>query len=266
MALMNYTGRESIDRDLITIEAKKNAPVLTVYLKSKQGLKDNPKFNGCLVVIDAVLRTRAQRIELGSLADLPVSKEVVFSDFLPGDEVKFRLKIVDPGDKKITGEVSGLRVKGDKLEDPILGKRKTLLPVNWAAEGDEMKGQFWKLDYSNGNFPVLLLAKGKFTALGDVNRPEFRALAFPAIMKEVLTFAFVTKFDNIPVWAEDWNKLALLLGCDPIPQRAETANAPQEVEEHFENVCKWIDEVSAQFAHECRLELITSEFNGVRHE
>lgn len=262
MALMNYTGRESIARDLIMIEAKKNAPVLTVYLKSKQDLKDNPKFKDCQVVLDAVLRTRAQRMELGSLVDLPASKEVAFSDFQPGEEVKFRLKIVDPGDKKIIGEVSGLRVKSDKQDDPILGKKKTLLPVNWAAEGDEMKGQFWKLDYSNGNYPVLLLAKGKFTALGDVNLPVFRALAFPAIMKEVLTFAFVTKFDNIPAWAADWDKLATLLGCDPCPQRAETANAPQEVEEHFENVCKWIDDVSAQFAHECHLESITSEFKG----
>lgn len=260
MALMNYTGREAIDRSLITLVPKKNAPILTVFLKTQQPLKDNPKFSGCEVVIEAVLRIRAQRKELGALAELPTSAEIAFSEFLPGDEVQFRLKIVSPGDKKITGEVSGLRVKSDKPEEPAPGKRKSLLPVNWATEGDDMKGRFWKVDYSDPKYPVLLIAKGKFTACGDVNQPAFQALAFPAIMKEVLTYAFITRFCNSPTWTEDWGKLVSILGCDPCPERPEGADSPQEIEEHLESVRKWIDMASACFAHECRLDSITGEF------
>lgn len=260
MALMNYTGREAIDRDLIAIVPKKNAPVLTVFLNTQQSLKDNPKFNGCQVVIDAVLRTRAQRKELGMLAELAPSAEIAFSEFQPDDEVQFRLKIVSPADKVITGEVSGLRVKSDKPEELAQGKRKSLLPVNWATDGDDMKGRFWKVDYNDPKYPVLLIAKGKFTACGDVNQPAFQALAFPAIMKEVLTYAFVTRFCNAPTWAEDWKKLVALLGCDPCPERPEGADSPQEIEEHLESVRKWIDVASARFAHECHLDSISGEF------
>lgn len=260
MALMNYTGREAIDRDLIAIIPKKNAPVLTVFLKTQQPLKDNPRFGDCHVVLDAVLRTRAQRRELGPLADLAPSAEIAFDEFLPEDEVQFRLKVVRPADKVITGEVSGLRVKSDKPEEPASGKRKSLLPVNWATEGDGMKGRFWKVDYSDPKYPVLLLAKGKFAACGDVNHPAFQALAFPAIMKEVLTYAFATRFCNAPAWAEDWKKLVSLLGCDPCPERPEGADSPQEVEEHLESVRKWIDVASAAFANRCHIDSITGDF------
>lgn len=260
MALMNYTGREAIDRELVAIAPKREASVLTVFLKTQQALKDNPRFGGCQVVVDAVMRTRAQRQELGPLADLAPSVEIAFSEFLPDDEVLFRLKIVSPADKLITGEASGLRARSDKPEEPALGKRKSLLPVNWATDGDDMKGRFWKVDYNDPKHPVLLIAKGKFAACGDVNNPAFQALAFPAIMKEVLTYAFVMRFCNAPPWAEDWKKLVTLLGCDPCPERPDGADSPQEIEEHLESVRKWIDNASAWFAHGCRLDAITSEF------
>ena len=260
MALMNYTGRETIDRNLIAIVPKENAPVLTVFLKIQQPLKDNPHFNDCHVVLDAFLRMRAQRKEFKSLALLAPSTEIAFDEFLPDDEVQFRLKVVRPADKVITGEVSSLRVTSDKPEEPLPGTRKSLLPVNWATEGDGMKGRFWKVDFSDPKYPVLLLAKGKFTACGDVNQPAFQALAFPAIMKEVLIYAFVTRFCNAPAWADDWKKLVFLLGCDPCPERTEGADSPWAVEEHLESVRKWIEVVSAEFAHRCHLDSITGDF------
>lgn len=260
MALMNYTGREAIDRDLIAVVPKKNAPVLTVFLKTQQPLRDNPRFDGCHVVLDAVLRTRAQRMELGPLAELVPSVEIEFGEFLPDDEVQFRLKIVRPADKVITGEVSGLRIKSDKPEEPAPGRRKSLLPVTWATEGDGMKGRFWKVDFTTPQYPVLLIAKGKFAACGDVNNPAFQALAFPAIMKEVLTYAFVTRFCNPPPWTEDWKKLVSLLGCESCPERPEGADSPQEVEEHLESVRKWIDAASAHFASDCHLDSISGDF------
>ena len=265
MALMNYTGRESIDRSLIDIIGEKNAPVLTVYLKTSPELKNNPKYAGCMVSLDAIRSTKAERRELGTVEDLPQSVKVVFRDFPSSNGVSFRLKVVRPIDKMIFGVASNLHEKEEKSSDNDTGSRKPLLPVNWAEQSDNLKGRFWKLNLrvppSN---PTLLLAKGKFSSLGEVNQPAFRALAFPSIMREILTYAFIVRFENPPQWADDWATLAKYLGCNELPVLPDGAESPQEIEEHLEAVEEWIDDAAARFAEDCHLNDITSEFKFKR--
>ncbi len=260
MALMNYTGRESIDRSLIDIIGEKNAPVLTVYLKTSPELKNNPKYAGCMVSLDAIRSTKAERRELGAVEDLPQSVKVVFKDFPSSNGVSFRLKVVRPIDKMIFGVASNLHEKEEKSSDNDTGSRKPLLPLNWAEQSDNLKGRFWKLNFKVPSNPILLLAKGKFSSLGEVNQPAFQALAFPSIMREILTYAFIVRFENPPQWADDWAKLAKYLGCDELPVLSDRAESPQEIEEHLDAVAEWIDDVAASFAEDCRLVEITSEF------
>ena len=114
MALMNYTGREAIDRGLITIVSEKNVLPLTVYLKVDNSLKNNPRYENSNVVLEAVLRTMSQRVDLGAVADLASSVKVVFKNFMVSEGVLYTLKVVRQSDKMIAGEVDRLREKEDK--------------------------------------------------------------------------------------------------------------------------------------------------------
>ena len=257
MAVLNFTGREDIDRKLVEITHEKDVRPLKIYLKTDPALKDEPKYAGCNVVLEAYLRTKAERRELGPIADLKTKEEVVFKEFDSPENVQFRLKIVNPSDKMLKGYVSGLKEREKKQESDSESNRVPLLPVNWAADTDNMGGRFWKLDLAG---PTLLLAQGKFASLGDVTQPVFKALAFPSIMREVLTEAFITRFDNPPPWAENWERLAQILGAEARPSLPDSEKSRQVIQEHFENVRAWIDSVAALFAKDCKLSAISSEF------
>ena len=259
MALMNYTGRETIDRGLVTIVSEKNVRPLTVYLKVDKSLKDNPRYENSNVVLEAVLRTMSERVDLGAVSELAPSVKVEFRNFMVSEGVLYTLKIVRQSDKMIAGEVDRLREKEEKsLKEEAL-RRKTLLPVNWAADGDNMKSRFWKVNF-NGMHPVLLIAKGKFSDKAAVNQPAFQALAFPAIFSEILTHTFITRFDNPPPWADDWDTLANVIGCDPRPSLKEDEDRRSELSDYFESVHEWIDDAAARFSDDCNLKRINSEF------
>ena len=177
MALMNYTGREAIDRGLITIVSEKDVLPLTVYLKVDNSLKNNPRYENSNVVLEAVLRTMSQRVDLGAVADLAPSVKVVFKNFMVSEGVLYTLKIVRQSDKMIAGEVDRLREKEDKPLKDETSRRKTLLPVNWAAEGDNMKSRFWKVNY-NGPNPCYFLPRGSLATRQPLISPRFRLWRF----------------------------------------------------------------------------------------
>ena len=257
MAVLNFTGREDIDRKLVEVTCEKDVRPLKMYLMTEPELKENAKFAGCNVVLEAYLRTKAERRELGPIADLKPKVEVVFKEFDSPENVQFRLKIVNPSDKKLAGCVSGLKERVKKQENDSESNRVPLLPVNWAVDTDNMNGRFWKLDMKG---PTLVIAKGKFASLGDVNQPAFKALAFPAIMKEVLSEAFITRFDNPPPWSENWERLAQILGAEERPTLPDGESSRQAIQDYFEEVREWIDSVAALFAADCKLSAISSEF------
>lgn len=259
MALMNYTGRETFDRGLVTIVSDKNILPLTVYLKVDKSLKDNSRYENCNIVLVAALRTMSQRVDLGAVSGLAPSVQVVFRNFMTAEGVLYTLKVVRQSDKMIAGEVGRLREKEDKPLDDETSRRRTLLPVNWAADGDNMGSRFWKVNY-NGPTPVLLLAKGKFSDKAAVNQPAFQALAFPSILSEILTYTFITRFDNPPPWTNDWDVLARVIGCDPRPTIPEDAEGRTELSDYFDQLEAWIDDASARFSDDCNLKRITSEF------
>lgn len=262
MPLLNFTDREDIDRSLIEIAVDESSANLIAFLKTKQALRQNERYVGCDVVFEARMGMKAQRTELGPIEDLGPSKEARFEEFSTTEKPSFCLKIVRPGSKTIVGKVEGLRPNNEPKKDEVSDK-KPLLPVNWATEADNMKNRFWKVGLE-GTYPILLLQRGKFTTLGDVNQPEFQALAFPEILVEILTHAFVVHFANPPAWSEDWEKLADLLGAEPRPQLERSGDGTQlsssAIEDHLDSVRTWIDRVADRFASDQKLMRIDSQF------
>lgn len=253
MAVWNYTGRRDIDRRLVTVAVEDGASPLKVYLRADPSLKSDPAYAGCSVVLEAHLRTRAERADLGPLAALASSVEVVFPEFLLPDDVGFALKIVNPSDRRIAGVLENIRGRGerDRREDGPR-KRKSLLPVNMASDADNLKDRFWAVSFATASHPTLLLNRRKFRSLGDANGDAFRALAFPAVLREVLSYAYVVQFSAPPTWRDDWAALVRNLTGEEPPDDPDPGD-PRALGEYFENVSAWIDAACARFSQDCRL-------------
>jgi len=263
MSTFNYTGRVQLERGVAQfVQASAVAPLSVYFYNAIAELKP---FAGCDVVLEAHFQTRAQRVALGKVEALAKKVEVVFGDFADGEGVLFSIKLVEPGTKKIraVAERFTLLKKGKgKGEDGDSGKKRSPIGVKWAEPADELGGRFWKLALSKSSKPTILLKRGKFKGLSDVNSPEFSVLAKPAIVKEALTYAFVENFDDFPPWAKDWYALGVkVLGvADDAPEEEPDTDDASAVEEYRERTQKWIDAVAAAFATKCGHESVTSEF------
>ena len=253
MAIWNYTGRADIDRRLVAVSVDDGARPLKVYLRTDPALKADAAYAGCSVVLEAHLRTKAERADLGPLAALAPSVEVEFREFLLPDDVQYALKIVNPSDRRIAGVLAGIRGHEEKdRRDDDSRKRKTLLPVNMASDADNLKERFWAVSFATASHPTLLLNRKKFRSLGDANGDAFRALAFPAVLREVLTYAYVVQVQSPPTWRDDWETLVRNLTGEEPPDDPDPGDA-RALGEYFENVSAWIDAACARFSQECRL-------------
>ncbi len=262
MPLLNFTDREDIDSNLIDIDIDESAATLIVFLKTKQVFRQNEHFVGGNVILEAHMGVKAQRVDLGPIEGLGASNEVHFDDFVANETPSFCLKIVAPGNKKILGIAKMLSPKNKPEKDEDADK-KPLLPVNWANESDNMQHRFWKVGLE-GSYPILLLQRGKFTSLGQVNQAEFQALAFPQILTEILSHAFIVHFANPPSWSDDWEKLVYFLGAEPRPilERSVDGTPPtmSAIEDYLDSVRIWIDQIADRFAADQKLMRIDSQF------
>jgi hypothetical protein len=94
----NYTNRDRILLSDAEIKIVQGEPKLTVYLTSDFNAQGKYLATD-IVVIEAYRFTKAQRIELGTVCELPKKCKIVFDDFVDPLNVKYRLKIVDPETK-----------------------------------------------------------------------------------------------------------------------------------------------------------------------
>lgn len=254
MAVLNYTDRRDIDRRLVTVSVEEDSSPLKVYLRANPSLKSDAAYAGCAVVLEAFLRTKAERVELGPLAGLAPSVEAVFGGFLSAEDVRFRLKFVTLEKRRIAGVLDNIRGRGDKDSGKKdARKRKTLLPVNMASDSDGLKDRFWVVSFATAAHPTLLLNPKKFLVPEDANDNAFRALAFPAVLREILTYAFVVRFLAPPSWRDDWATLVRNLnGEDPPEEPADPGDA-RALGDYFGKVGEWIDAACARFSQDCRL-------------
>lgn len=251
----NFTGREALASKDFEIKPDTRSPRLSVFFK--QHLAELKKYAGCEVKLSAYRATKSQRVDLGLIDKIPPSLKVEFDQFPDADGVHFQVKVVEPATKKI-------RAKIDNLNPPKTAKLKKtktrgLLPVLRAKANEGLKGRFWNLKFTSDN-PILLITN-RFPSVNSVNELPFQALAWPAIMKEVLTYAFIVKCQAFPKWSDDWLTLATkVLGVsDGAPEVEPSA---KEVEVYLETTAKWIDDVAAAFATKRNLSGITSEFKN----
>ena len=252
----NFTGREEFSRKDFEVKVDAKSHRLTIFLK--QHLSLLKKYFGCDVMITAYRTTRSQRVELGLVDSLEASRKVEFTEFVDAEGVQFKVIVVEPGTKRIRAKVEGLKADAHKKLKKT--KNRSLLPVLMANANEGLGGRFWKIAFTADN-PTLLLARSKFKqGTSSANDLPFQALAWPAIIKDVLTHAFVVKAaTGFPKWAEDWKTLAMkVLGVSE--GAPEDEPAPKDMGVYLEKTEKWIDDVAAAFATKRGIAEISSEF------
>ena len=249
----NYTNRERIRLSDVSVSVEHSVKPLKVFLVAK--LDAYKSFaNNDRVVLEAIRRTKAQRKDLGTVAGLGEKKAVEFEEFPDGEDVYYRLKVVDANTPRIKGMAEKI-TRADKPDQqtPMQG----IFPVQFADPADGLKEQFWKVYYSSSG-PVLLLAPEKVRNKDCVKTAEFKALVWPQALHNVLTYAFLICGDNPPEWAEDWAKFAEARGAGKAPEwtTGESTN--------LREIHDWIEQAVACFSEFARLGSV--EIKGITKE
>lgn len=247
----NYTKREKILLSDVSVIVDHAAKPLKVFLTANlDGYKAFVPEDR--VVLEALRRTKSQRVALGTVAELGEKKAVEFDEFPDGEDVYYRLKIVEAASPRIKGMAEEIH-RADKpdKQTPMQG----ILPVQFAQPEDGLKEEFWRVAFQ-ATGPVLLLSKEKLRNKECVKSPEFKALVWPQVFRNVLIRAFLASGKEPPEWAEDWKTFAEAKGAGSPPE--------WQGEQSFDEIMSWIDEAVANFTEHIHIGAV--ELKGITKE
>jgi len=248
----NYTKRKKILLSHIEVRVQKNAKPLSIFLHLD--LSSYREFESTdSAVIEAIRRTKSERVELGTVGDLNQEKTaVVFSDFPDGTDVYYRFKIIDPKTRRIKGLAEEVH-QADRPDKP--SDLEPLFPISFADPEDGLKERFWKVSFTDPKNPVLLLSRNKFQSRDCVKSDEFKALVWPQALRDVLVHAFIVRAGDPPSWRDKWRKYAIeRLGTDAPPADSLFSENPCS---YCASAEEWIDEAIALFSAHFGLGAVT---------
>lgn len=247
----NFTGRKRVLEADAKIHVVKDAKPLKVVLEQNFSTR-NLYGDDDIVMLEAIRRTKLRRCLLGTVRELQPSVMAEFSDFANGDEVYYRLRIVDPATHQLKGLAKRLK-DADREQKPT--DLEPLLPVALSQPDDGLGNRFWMVKYDGEN-PVLIISSKKFNSYEPVKSQEFKALVLPEVLREVLTHAFIhsASSGSFPNWSEKWKIFVAINlgvgGCPDVP--------PQILDENYIHMTsQWIDDATCAFADHFDLSAIS---------
>ena len=250
----NFTGRKRIHEADAKIHVHKDARPLKVTLEqSFSASSRNLYSNDDLVMLEAIRRTKLRRYPLGIIGQLPPTITAEFPDFPNGEEVYYRLRIIDSQTHKLKGLAKTLK---DADREHKAADLAPLLPVALSQPDDGLGDRFWMVKLCSNEDPVLIISSKKFNSYEPVKSPEFKALVLPEVLREVLTYAFIhTAFsEGLPEWAENWKTFVTVnLGVEGCPETS--PEAPDE--NYIQETSQWIDDAVRAFAAHFNLSTIS---------
>ncbi len=247
----NFTGRKRVLEAEAKIHVEKEGKYLKVRLEQTFSTRNIYSADD-IVMLEAIRRTKLRRCQLGTIGGLPQSVPAEFPDFPNGEEVYYRLRIIDPKTHKLKGLAKTLK-DADKMQKPT--DIDPLLPVRLSQPEDGLGNLFWTVNFDNG-FPLLIISSKKFNNYDPVKSPEFKALVLPEAFREILTNAFIHSAvsGGFPEWAEKWRTFTMVnLGVAGCPE-----TTPERLDENYiRSTSEWIDEVIRHFADYITLSAIS---------
>lgn len=237
----NYTGRQKISQDRISIKQDVSGDILSFNADLKihdLGLPDHAK-----VYIEPYFKSSFMRFDFGSVARIQSPTDTYLIDIPITDRVLYRLKIVDESDEKglILGFADEIVAKNN-IND---GNKSPLLPVDF----NELNNRVWKLDFRDEGPVLCANTDGRIEKIREIVAKDqrFLSLVYPEVIRQIaLNIASDEDFDftdNGNLWQHKWVKyFKLSLGIVYSPNSKED-----------KDLIEWSDEVSDAFCKTNRI-------------
>ena len=161
------------------------------------------------VYVEAYRKNQLLRFDFGVVGKIAAPSDTSLAAF--GDDmmgIRFRVKVVaSNAEKTILGMSKSFRAENDEG-----GAADCILPISRLPKENE---NVWEIDFEDDG-PTLAINANLEKQV--VQKGYFLALVFPAVIREVLTYAFIDNNpDELGEWTEDWKRFALGLGADEFP-------------------------------------------------
>jgi len=202
------------------------------------------------VFVECYRKNQLQRFDFGSVGAIVAPADVSLDAF--GDDVmglRFRVKVVSATpEKTILGMSKSFRAENDEG-----GAADCILPLTRLPKENE---NVWELEFTDDG-PTLGINNELEKQI--VQKSYFLALVFPAVIREVLSYAFLENEDgSLGDWTQDWKRFAQAIGGPEFP----ALSGGEYVDEDRDKVRAWIGEAVAAFVRNRELTKLANEWEG----
>lgn len=234
----NYTGRKKIRRP--DAEVRIHGTGADLRFDARLSLEDYGLDPQARVVVEAYRSRTAsyRRFEFGHINAPLVPVDRSLAEFQEPDGILFRVKVTldQDGLGKLLAEADGI---SPRLPDEADDTAKPLLDVI----SYDLEGESWRLDFIGASAPQLAIDSRIPERQLYARNPVFRALAVPAILREILTRILIVNEDveetDPEHWTTRWLAFARPYANNPVPDVDES-----DVEDRRE----WIENAVRAFA------------------
>lgn len=226
---INYTARQKIRRRDLAFTLSESPPS-PLYFDAMIDLKQYQLPDDAAVYVEAYHRNDYMRFDFGTVGRLIIPAERTVGQLGRTDAVRFRVKVV-AAEGLLVAEADGVRpVNLEESEE----SRQPLLVVRSAELGDEV----WQVSCDDET-PTLLINNKVGDRNSLVRSGEFACLAWPAVVRQILTRILLVERFSDTEDDRDWRSLWLRFGL----RMHQTFRVPEpanqdEVEDWIEGVVK----------------------------
>jgi hypothetical protein len=236
----NYTGRERIKREKISITINRENGTITSFILDRLDLNDLNLPQDAAVYVEAYHRTELKRFDCGTVGNMRIPFRGDLRGLAYTQNLRFRILVVNPADGKILAHADGISPEAS-------AERKSILPVECKDLGNEV----WRIDYGEYEGAPTLFLNSRIPNIGNIPKtdPQFFIYVYPAVVREILThMVFVDGIESVsdpPIdWHRDWLAFTRSLGVD-------TPDSLNHEDENFdeEAATEWINDVVEAFCN-----------------
>lgn len=228
---INYTGRERIRRESVSVGITGNPPAATVA--ANFALEDYGFPGTSRVVLEAYAGWLVQRFEFGTVDTIapPVDPRLTEFDSVSG--LLFRLKIIGVGADE--GRILGAADQIHPSADFDAASQQSFVVVRPQDLGDRV----WKLELDVSQ-PVLLVNNRIADHHDFLKRRDVAALVLPEVLAQLLRFSVETEEED-GADGTSWVSMTRRIGM----ALAGRVNPPEGEEEELQ---RWVDEAVGAFS------------------
>ena len=230
----NYTKRREIAKSSIRVSVSSTDP--RHCFAATFDLASYDFDSSARVYVEAYRKNQLLRFDFGTAGKIAAPSNTSLAAF--GDDmmgIRFRVKVVaSNAEKTILGMSKSFRAENDEG-----GAADCILPISRLPKENE---NVWEIDFEDDG-PTLAINANLEKQV--VQKSYFLALVFPAVIREVLTYAFIENNpDELGEWTEDWKRFALDLGADEFP-----SFSGDDREKDVQALRQWIASAVQAFVH-----------------